>query len=54
MATDINITASPSEMPAMDTLMIGLEKESPFFDLIRRLIKYSKFKTLKFMAKLKV
>jgi len=54
MATEISITVRPSEIPAMDTLIMGLEKETPFFDRIRRLIKYSKFKTFKFMAKLTV
>jgi uncharacterized protein YbbC (DUF1343 family) len=43
MATEISITASPNAIPAMDTLIMGLEKEAPFPERNRRLMKYSKF-----------
>ncbi len=51
-ATEITITASPSAMPAIATLMIGREKDAPLFVLMRLLIKYSKFNLPAFLAKL--
>jgi len=44
----MSITASPKEIPVIDTLIIGLEKEAPDLILIRLLIKYSKFNDIEF------